>query len=78
MAHPYRAPIAGHPRLWLVRLDRCLPLREFRWFRRPVGGVWLRLWAHLLPAGGVEFWHHEGVDEPVLMSTKVLAREVWS
>jgi len=35
------------------------------------------LWGYLLPNGGVEFWHLEGVDLPVVISTKLLRSEQW-
>lgn len=76
MTSPYRTPPRDHS-AWLLWLDRYLPLRECRWFRRRVGGAWVLLWAYLLPGGGVEFWHHEGVDRPVVMSTKLLQSEFW-
>ena len=76
MTSPYRTPPRNAP-AGLLWLDRFLPLRESQWFRRRVGGSWVRLWAYLLPAGGVEFWHHEGVDGPVRITTKLLQSELW-
>lgn len=65
------------PSPWLLWLDRWLPLRDFVWFRRRIGGVWVHLWAHLMPSSGFEWWHREGIDPPVRITCKVLRREVY-
>ena len=73
---PYRAA-PRTPSPWLLRLDRWLPLRGFAWFRRRIGGVWVHLWAHLMPGSGCEWWHREGIDPPVRVTCKALKREVY-
>ena len=71
----YRAA-PDHPPAWVLSLDRALPLRGLAWFRRRVGGVWVRLCAVLVP-GAPEWWHREGIDPPVAVTCNVVDREVY-
>lgn len=75
MMTPYRSD--HRVPAWLIRIDRHAPLRSFQWYRERIGGVWVLLWFHLMPAGGYEDWHSETLDASVRTHTKVLKREVY-
>ncbi len=73
---PYRDPPKAPP-AWLLVLDRVLDLRQYAPFRRYVGGVWERLCAPLVP-GCPEWWHHNSIDAPPQVTTRLVDRETYS